>query len=548
MKKPLPIISVLCYGLLLFACNAVSDQVIGEAVPQVQEVNLMQHITQLSDDRFEGRKPFTAGDTLTVQYLEQEMEKLGLQPGNGDSYLQRVPMVEINGQPDERMTLSGNGQTVELSYISDFVAATRQEVEEITVSSSELVFAGYGIVAPEYNWNDYAGLDVAGKTVLVLVNDPGYATADSTYFKGKAMTYYGRYTYKYEEAARQGATGVIVIHETGPAGYPWGVIETSFTGAHLSLQQANKGASHCALEGWMTTEATQQVMEAAGQDYAAMQAAAAKPGFKAVPLGLSYDLSISNTLTYDASNNVLGLLPGKERRDELIVYTAHWDHLGMNPALEGDQIYNGAMDNASGVAALLGIAEAMKEAPLSRSVLFLAVTGEEQGLLGSAWYAAQPTVPAEQLIANINMDALSPFGPMSDFQIIGYGQSELDGIARKLVEERDRYVLPDQAPEKGYFFRSDHFNFAKIGVPALYGKGGFEHATKGKAYVEELESSYRGRCYHQPCDEIDPAFWDFAGMTQDAQLLLEVGLEVSNMEGLPQWHEGSEFKGILEGR
>lgn len=531
---------LLSLAVFATACDKGTELV--EKTPEVNEVTMMQHITKLSSDAFLGRKPFTAGDTLTVNYLSEAMEKTGLEPGNGDSYVQEVPMVEITGSPDEVMTLSGKeGQSLSLNYVSDFVASTSHEQEEVQISNSELVFAGYGVVAPEYKWNDYEGLDVAGKTVLVLVNDPGFVSDDSTFFKGHAMTYYGRYTYKYEEAARQGATGVIVIHDTKPAGYPWGVIETSFTGAHLNLQTEDKGSEKCALEGWITTDGVRKVMETAGQDYDAALAAAAKPGFTAIPLGLSYDYTIKNQLRYANSNNVIGMVKGQSKPDEYIVYSAHWDHLGVGSG-PGDSIYNGAMDNASGVAALLAIGEAFAEAKPERSVLFLAVTGEEQGLLGSAWYASHPTVPAKQLVANINMDALSPFGPMKDFQVIGYGQSDMDDIARTHVEAQGRYILPDQAPEKGYFFRSDHFNFAKIGVPALYGKGGFEHAEKGKEYVAQMEEQYRSKCYHQPCDEIDPAFWDFAGMRLDAQLLFEIGLDVASMEGQPQWKEGSEFK------
>jgi len=380
------------------------------------------------------------------------------------------------------------------------------------------------------------------------VNDPGFESGDSTLFKGNSMTYYGRWTYKYEEAARQGAAGLLIVHDTKPAAYPWSVVQSSWSGAKLYPQTADNGASKPAVEGWLTLDATKKIFAAAGKSYDEAFAAAHKKGFKPMPLGgLTVSTSINNQIQRRPSKTVLAVLPGPTRPDEYIIYTAHWDHLGIGPAVKGDSIYNGAVDNATGVAALLNIAKAFtqaKEKP-ARSVVFLAVTGEEQGLLGSAYYAANPVFPLAKTVADLNMDALSVQGPMRDLTVIGYGQSELDDYARAAAKEQGRYVAPDPTPEKGSFFRSDHFSFAHVGVPALDASGKADNRAHGKAYAKTRNEEYGAKNYHQPSDEYSLT-WDLRGVEQDATLLYRIGQRLAGETTFPKWKEGSEFKAIRE--
>jgi len=508
---------------------------------------LAQHIKVLASDEFQGRRPFTAGEEKTTNYLAAEFKKLGLKPGPNGTYFQAVPLVEITGTPDSTATVAGNGKTLTLKYRADYMARTEREQPTIKVADSPLVFAGYGVVAPEYGWDDYAGLDVKGKTVVVLINDPGNAGNDTTMFRGKAMTYYGRWGYKYEEAARHGATGILIVHDTKPASYPWTVVQSSNGGAKLQPQLPDHGASKVALEGWMTLDAAKRLFTAAGQSYDEAYAAANKKGFRARPLGLTFSTTLHNKITRKESKNVVAVIPGTTRPNEYIIYSAHWDHLGIGPAVAGDSIYNGALDNASGCAGLLTIANGFvqaKEKP-ARSIVFLAVTGEEQGLLGSAYYAAHPLFPPASTVADINMDELLGFGPMRDLTITGYGQSDMDDYARAAAKEQNRYVLPDQHPETGSFYRSDHFSFAKIGIPALYAKGEFDSRLKGKAFAEEQRADFEAKRYHQPADEYN-AKWDLRGAEQDARLLFRVGQKLAGETTFPKWKEGSEFKATRE--
>ncbi|KUG05913.1 M28 family metallopeptidase [Solirubrum puertoriconensis] len=509
-----------------------------------------EHIRVLASDEFQGRKPFTAGEEKATAYIAAEFKRLGLQPSPNGTYFQPVPLVEITGTPAATMQVSGGkGQPLTLKHLQDYVAFTEREQPKVSLTNSPLVFAGYGVVAPEYNWNDYAGLDVKGKTVVVLINDPGFEIGDTTLFKGKAMTYYGRWTYKYEEAARQGAAGVLIVHNTKPASYPWGVVQSSWTGAKLYPQTADKGASKPAIEGWVQLDVAKRLFAAAGQNYDEAFAAANKRGFRGRPLGnLAVSTSVSNQLRRTESKNVVGVLPGTTRPDEYILYTAHWDHIGVGPVVAGDSIYNGAIDNASGVAALMSIAKGFaraKEKP-ARSIVFVAVTGEEQGLLGSAYYAAHPLFPLHKTVADLNMDALSAAGPMKDLTVVGYGQSELDEYARDAAQEQGRYIAPDPTPEQGSFFRSDHFSLAHVGVPALYASGRAEHRTKGTSYATQQREEYRSKHYHQPSDEYTPEQWDLTGMEQDARLLFRVGQRLAGETTFPQWKAGSEFKAIRE--
>ena len=506
-----------------------------------------RHIKVLASDEYQGRRPFTAGEEKATNYLATEFKKLGLKPGPDGSYFQAVPLVEITGKPDPTATVAGNGKTLTLKYRDDYMFLTEREQATVDIKNSPLVFAGYGVVAPEYKWDDYAGLDVKGKTVVVLINDPGNAGNDTTMFKGKAMTYYGRWGYKYEEAARHGATGLLIIHDTKPASYPWTVVQSSNGGAKLHPQTPDHGASKVALEGWMTLDAAKQLFTAAGQSYDDAYAAANKPGFRGKALGLNISTTLHNKITLKTSKNVVAVLPGTTRPKEYIIYSAHWDHLGIGPAIAGDSIYNGALDNASGCAGLLAIAQGFvqaKDKP-GRSIVFLAVTGEEQGLLGSAYYATHPLFPIANTVADINMDELLGFGPMRDLTVTGYGQSDLDDYARTAAKEQNRYLLPDQHPETGSFYRSDHFSFAKVGVPSLYAKGEFESRLHGKAFAGEQRDDFDAKRYHQPADQYDPK-WDLRGAEQDARLLFRVGQKLASETTFPKWKPTSEFRATRE--
>ena len=508
---------------------------------------LARHIKVLASDEFQGRRPFTLGEEKATAYLASEFKKLGLQPGPNGSYFQAVPLVEIAGKPDPTATVTGNGKSLTLNYRTDYMFLTEREQATVDIKNSPLVFAGYGVVAPEYKWDDYAGLDVKGKTVVVLINDPGNADNDTTMFKGKAMTYYGRWGYKYEEAARHGATGLLIIHDTKPASYPWTVVQSSNGGAKLHSQTPDHGASKVALEGWMTLDAAKRLFTAAGQNYDEAYAAANKPGFHGKAMGLNLTTTLHNKITLKTSKNVVAVLPGATRPKEYIIYSAHWDHLGIGPAIAGDSIYNGALDNASGCAGLLAIATGFvqaKEKP-GRSIVFLSVTGEEQGLLGSDYYAQHPLFPVANTVADINMDELLAFGPMRDVTITGYGQSELDDYARAAAKEQNRYVIPYQHPETGSFYRSDHFSFAKVGIPALYAGGQFESRLHGKAFAEKQRKDFEEKAYHQPADQFDPA-WDLRGAAEDARLLFRVGQKLASETTFPKWKDGSEFKTTRE--
>lgn len=539
---------VLCV-LALFWMSCTSEQteeVATSATEHITAEDLQQHVATLASDEFQGRIPFTEGEEKTISYLKNAFQNMGLEPGNGDSYFQEVPLVEIDAIPDKTVTIEGNGNSLSLELGKDYVALTRRVTDQVAVKDTELVFAGFGIVAPEYGWDDYAGIDWEGKTAVVLVNDPGFGSDDSTFFKGNTMTYYGRWTYKYEEAARQGADGVLVVHNTAPAGYPWGVVQNGWTGANLYLQSGNNNMDRCAFEGWITQAVAQQLFEMAGVENALGNART--PGFQPVPLNMSMSITLENTYESSTSQNVIAKVTGSERPDEYIIYTAHWDHLGIGDPIEGDSIYNGALDNASGTACLLEIADAFSQMPQKpeRTVIFLAVTAEEQGLLGSEYYVENPIYPLTKTVANINMDGIQFRGKMKDLTIVGYGQSELDDYAKVAASKQDRYIYPDPNAEKGYFFRSDHFNFAKKGVPALYASGEYEHAEKGVEWTKQQSDAWISENYHQPSDEFIEGEWNFEGMVQDAQLLFEIGYQLSNESTFPQWKEGSEFKSIRE--
>lgn len=511
------------------------------AIKAINPAGFARHISVLASDAFEGRKPFTRGEDSSIQYLAAQFKQLGLKPGNGNSYFQEVPMVSINSKPAGNLVIKGTNGELSLQYLEDFVAATRRVQEQVTIPASELVFAGYGIVAPEYNWNDYKGLDVKGKTVIVMINDPGFA--DSTLFKGRVMTYYGRWTYKFEEASRQGATGVIIIHETAAASYPWKVVRSGWSNSKLHLQTANNNMHRTALEGWITQDAAKKIFQLAGVSPDIMQQARTK-GFKPVDLHLKTSLVINNTIKKSTSHNVLAVLPGAKRPQECVVYSAHWDHFGIGEPVKGDSIYNGAVDNATGTAGLLELATAFTKLPQApgRSILFLSVTGEEQGLLGSEYYAAHPVFPIEKTVADINLDVLNTFGRTRDITVIGHGQSELDEYALRAAQKQGRITVPEANPEGGWFFRSDHFNFAKKGVPGLYIGPGNDALGHEPGWGKEQTAAYNRLRYHSPADEFDANTWNLDGMVEDIRLLFDVGYQLSNESSFPAWKKGSEFK------
>ena len=546
MKKLLLFsIGVLLLGCiqLLVSCQTEQTTHKKSSTVTIDSTYLQNILEELGSDKYQGRMPGTAAEPLTINYLKQQFQELGIQPGNGDSYFQEVPLVTITASPEAELVIQGGKQAQTLAFKKDFVTSTQRVQPTISVQNSELVFCGFGIVAPEYGWNDYEGIDMKGKTAVVFVNDPGYYSEDSTLFKGKTMTYYGRWTYKYEEAARQGADGVLIIHETGAAGYPWFVVQSSWTGGLQSLQTPDDGQSRCAMEGWITASAASTLFANSSIDGKNMIGQAMSDDFQPTPMGLGYSHTMEVTTNKQLSNNVIGILPGTEQKDEYIIYTAHWDHIGIGPVVNGDSIYNGALDNASGTATFMSIAKAFaqSENPPKRSVVFLAVTAEEQGLLGSEWYAKNPIYPLDKTIANLNKDGANVHGSMRDLTVTGFGHSELDELAKEEAAKQDRYILPDQQPEKGYFFRSDHFNFAKVGVPAFYAGGRYDHRQYGKAYALEKADGYTKANYHQPSDEYSDD-WDLTGAVEDAQLYYNLGFRLANEDLYPQWKEGSEFR------
>lgn len=568
--SPFPVSTpVLCAILLLAGCGGgdpgdagsaargappatPSTSELGAPVPGTDAFQVDRYredVRILSSDEFEGRAPASRGEELTVEYLTREFRAAGLQPGNGESWTQEVPLVAIRVVGAPPLAVVGPDGTRELAYGRDQVAWTKRVVEAEGLTDSELVFVGYGIVAPEYGWNDYEGIDMAGKTAVILVNDPGFATQDPSVFRGNAMTYYGRWTYKYEEAMRQGAAGALIIHETGPAGYPWEVVSGGWTGPQFDLVAADDNMGRIPVEGWITEGAAADLLGRAGHELAGLKQAALSRDFRPVSLGLTASIQLENELRRSTSSNVLALLPGRDRPDEVVVFMAHWDHLGRTPGFVEDAIFNGAFDNATGTAGLLEMARVMGSLPgaerPARSVLFLAVTAEEQGLLGSAWYAANPVFPRSRTVGAVNMDGMNVDGPMRDITVIGRGNSELDLYLEAAARDEGRSVRDDPEPEKGFFYRSDHFSFAREGIPALYTDSGIDHVEHGEAWTMERRADYTANRYHKPSDEFDPS-WDLAGAVDDLRLLYRVGYRMANGTAWPNWMEGNEFRARRE--
>ncbi len=508
--------------------------------PTISTADIGRRIKTLADDKFEGREPATTGGLAASQYVADEMKAAGLEPmGKDGSYFQPVTLTKTTVADGSYMKIDDTTY----DYQKNAIWWTKHFTDSVEVKDSPLVFVGYGVVAPEYGWNDYAGLDVKGKTVVMLVNDPGYGSGDPKLFNGKAMTYYGRWTYKYEEAARQGAAAAIIVHETEPASYGWGVVSGSWSGPQIDLVFPDKGASRAKLEGWLRLDAAKALFTKAGMDFDAMKAKAAKKGFKPVPMDdLKLSAKINNKIETIKSRNVLGRVKGTKYPDEYVLYTAHWDHLGKKPVPEGqDGIYNGAVDNGTGSAIILEIGEAFAANPPERSILIASVTAEESGLLGSAWLAENPVVPLNKIVAGINIDALLPLGRTKDVVVVGYGASELDGILEGILKKRDMYVAPDPKPEAGHYYRSDHISLAKKGVPMLYPGNGIDHEIRGKDYGRAMEEDYVKNRYHKPSDEYDDS-WDLSGMKQFGEILYEMGDKIANSRDWPNWHKTAEFR------
>ena len=520
-----------------------------KTAPELSKDDLGARIEILASDAFEGRAPGSAGGRKTVEWLEGEFARIGLKPAGRDgSYRQPVPLLSalLNSDASSMSIATPDGERA-LSFGDEVVYWTKRVEENIAVDASDLVFVGYGVVAPEYQWNDYEGLDVTGKTVVILVNDPGYEVKEDVFFKGESMTYYGRWTYKYEEAARQGAAGAIIVHETAPAAYPWAVVEGSWTGPQLDLERPDAGASRTAFEGWITVDVARELFAAAGMDYDAEKKAALTPAFTPVPIGdLKVSAELSTSFSRQISANVAGVVEGDGAADEYVLYMAHWDHLGRTFSGD-DTISNGAVDNATGTAAILEIAEAYANLGVKpkRSLLFLAVTAEESGLLGSAYYAEDPLVPFEKTVGGINIDAPLPVGPTKDLIVIGYGASELEDTLNIVAKSKGKYLRPDASPEKGYFYRSDHISLAKKGVPMLYADTGVDAVEGGEAAGEAFAATYTAERYHKPADEYD-GDWNLDGMIEDVEILYETGRRIAFSSQWPNWYDGNEFRALRD--
>ena len=520
------------------------------ALNAIDSADLLKHIKVLASDEFEGRAPGSKGEELTVKYITEQFKAVGLKPGNPNgSYTQEVPLAGITTTANVKITAGDDA--MELKSPDDYVAFSTRLQPEISVNDSEIVFVGYGVVAPEYGWDDYKDVDIRGKTILMLINDPAIpdphdpAQLDGNMFKGRAMTYYGRWTYKYEIAAEKGAAAAIIIHETEPAAYPYSVVQSSWGSENYEIDAANKNIDHVAVSAWLQLDAAKKLIGKGGQDFDALKKAALSRDFRPVSLGAKATFHLKQTVRSFKSMNVVGRIEGSDPKlkDEWLMYTAHWDHLGRKPEQPGDNIYNGAVDNASGVAAIIEIAQAHRKLPkpTRRSALFMATTAEESGLLGAKFYAENPLYPLEKTVGNINIDGANVWGRTKDIESVSAGNSTLDDLLVEVASRRDRIVKPNSNPERGSFYRADHFEFSKLGVPALYTGRGKEVIGKAASFGHQKTEEYVANIYHQPSDEIDPA-WDLSGAVEDMQMLFEVGYKVANDDQWPEWKPGTEFK------
>lgn len=519
----------------------------GEAITAER---LLEHIRVLSSDEFGGRLPGSAGETLTVDYVTEQFRELGLEPGNPDgTYVQDVPLV--GHVSTTSMKLTAGSTELGAEYATDYVAGSRRISSEVDVSDSEMVFVGYGVVAPEFDWDDYKAVDLTGKTLVVLVSDPPIpdpndpTQLDATMFNGKAMTYYGRWTYKYEMATELGAAAVLIVHETEPAGYPWEVVDNSWSGETFDLESPDQNMGRVAVEGWITRGKAEQLFSAAGKDFDALKEAALNKDFVPVPLGARASFRVTNDIRRVQSQNVVALIPGSDlaHRDEYVIYSAHWDHLGTTDAADGPQIFSGAVDNASGTGGIIEIARAFQtlEPTPKRSILFIAVTAEEQGLLGARFYGENPLYPLAKTVADINIDGLNAWGETKDLEVIGYGNSTLDDLIEGIAQAHGRVIVPDTEPENGYFYRADHFEFAKQGVPAFFSASGIQYIGQPAEWGIERRDRYTAEDYHKPSDVVKDG-WDLSGAAADARLMFELGVELGSGGAWPTWKDGTEFK------
>ncbi|PBJ84095.1 aminopeptidase [Lysobacteraceae bacterium NML93-0399] len=554
MRRPLLLLA-LPAALALAACGGDNDAAPAATLPDAQAAHSFspeitgedfgEMVRMLASDEFEGRAPGTPGEEKTVEYIKAQFERIGLQPGgDNDSWYQTVPMIETTADPSTALRLQTSAGARELTFGDDFVIGTRTGQAAISVADSELVFVGYGVDAPEQDWNDYAGLDVKGKTVVMLVNDPGFHANDETLFDGERMTYYGRWTYKFEEAARKGANAALIIHDTPGASYGWDVVKNSWSGAQFDLRAEDDPEPRLPAQGWITGDVARQLFADAGLDLDEQIKAANTRGFKPVSLDAMVGFDLKSTIAEKSSRNVIGILPGTETPEQAILYIAHWDHLGKHAGegSDGDAIYNGAIDNATGVAGIIEIAEkfATSEPKPKRSLAFVAVTLEESGLLGSKYYVAQPSFDLAQTVGVINLDAMSVAGPARDFVVTGMGNSELEDILKTYADAQSRTLVPESNTAGGFYFRSDHFNFAKAGVPALYAKGGSDLVEGGAAAGKAASDDYAKR-YHQPSDVYNPD-WNLDGVVQDLEALYGVGRTLADGDQWPNWYDGNPFK------
>ncbi|WP_246543805.1 M28 family metallopeptidase [Novosphingobium profundi] len=519
-----------------------------EAKPAIS-VPLMKEVTRtLASDAFEGRAPSTSVEPKVLDYIVAQFKAAGLQPGNKGQWLQPVPTVEITAANETPLTIAGKGAAQTFAFGSDYVAASYRVTPQTRIKDSELVFVGYGINAPELGWNDYAGVDMKGKTAVILVNDPDYAAeTEEGPFKGRRMTYYGRWTYKFEEAARQGATAALIVHDTFPAAYGWNVVNSSWTGAQYYVQTPDDGASQTAANGWVQKPVAEAILKAAGQDLAALSVAAKRKGFKAVPLGLTASFGFDNQVRKSVSNNVVGILPGKVHPDQYVLYSGHWDHLGhCTPDASGDGICNGAVDNATGIAALTALAKANSEAgPAARSQVFLAVTLEESGLLGSEYYAANPVYPLDHTVGGVNMDALLPAPRSRSYAMVGGDKSDLTSLFRDALADEGLREVPEDHSERGGYYRSDHFSFAKRGVPMFNIERSTDLFEGGTAAGDALSEEYTAKHYHAPSDEYSDS-WNWDGIVEDVSLFYRLGRDLADSDFWPNWHKDDEFRAVRD--
>ncbi|MGB9474381.1 MAG: M28 family peptidase [Candidatus Udaeobacter sp.] len=536
-------------ALSLFAADELALR-LEPALEAITPDGMLAHIKVLASDEFEGRAPGTKGEDLSIKYITDQFKQIGLKPGNPDgTYMQEVPLAGIKSEPS--MSFVIGDKTIDLKYPDDFTASSARLQSEIKIDNSNVIFVGYGVVAPEYGWDDYKGVDVRGKTLLMLIGDPPIpdpkdpSKLDEKMFKGNAMTYYGRWTYKYEIAAQKGAAAAVIIHETGPAGYPYSVVRTSWAKENYEIDSPNKNMDAVGVRSWITLDAAKKLLTECDEDYDVLKKSALTKEFRPVTLKAKANIDIKQQLRSFKSHNVIGKLEGSDPklRDEYVIYTAHWDHLGRHPELQGDQIFNGAIDNASGVASVIELATAFTKLnpPPKRSVLFMSTTAEEAGLLGAKYYAEHPLYPLEKTLADVNIDTVNPWGKTRDIEDLSNNNSTLDDLLAEASKRNGRMMTPNSEPEKGTFYRADHFEFSKRGVPSLYTRAGKDFVGKPADFGQQKRDDYTAHHYHQVSDEVDPN-WDLAGAVQDVDLLFEVGYQVANGDKFPEWKPGTEFK------